>query len=236
MMKITFFLVLISMAAFAASIENTVNAYYESSKAEDIESYMSHIDTSKMGDEEINHVRELTLGIWDAYNTDHYTVSNLRYFTESNYSMAQYTLNASVSGAENFEFELEYVMLLHKIDGSWRVVSSMPYEEYANVTEESRALEAIDYVLEEEHYLHTIPLEKAEPTFDGKPGKNLSSEIESAVESCASDEYCASVGMGRCTNGKCNSIQSSETGEEDVCGPGFVILLFVAIIAFLKNQ
>ncbi len=236
MMKITFFLVLISMVAFAASIENTVNEYYESSKQEDIESYMDHIDTSEMEEDEIDHIRELSLGIWEAYDTDHYTVSNLKYFTESDYSMAQYTLNASVSGAEDFEFELDYVMLLHRIDGSWKVVSSMPYEEYVNLSEESRALEAIDYVLEEEHYLHTIPLEKAGPTFDGKPGKNLSSEIESAVESCTSDEYCASVGMGRCINGKCSSGQSSGASEEDVCGPGFVLLLTVALASFMRKQ
>lgn len=235
MMKVIFFLSLISMIAFAASIGNTVNTYYEASKQEDIESYMSHIDTSEMETDEIEHIKELTLGIWDVYDTDHYTVSNLEYFTESEYSMAQYTLNASVSGAENFEFELEYVMLLHDIDGNWKVVSSMPYEEYVNLTEESRALGAIDYVLEEEHYLHTIPLEKAEATFDGKPGENLSDEIESAVESCISDEYCASFGMGQCMDGTCSSMQRPEASEEDVCGPGFVLLLIVALVAFMKN-
>jgi len=236
MMKIIFFLSLISLASFAASIEDTVNTYYEASKQENIESYMDHIDTSEMENDEIEHIRELTLGIWEAYDTDHYTVSSLEYFTESDYSMAQYTLNASVSGAENFEFELEYVMLLHNVDGNWKVVSSMPYEEYANLTEESRALESIDYVLEEEHYLHTIPLEKEGPTFDGKPPEDLSDEINSAVESCTSDEYCASVDMGQCINGKCSSGQRTGTSEEDVCGPGVVLLLIIALALFLKNQ
>ena len=182
MKKILFALILCA-ALFAAGIEDTIAGYYAASKSENIEEFMSYVDTSGLDGSEIEFERQMMLGIWEAYDTDNYRISGLEYSMDATgeYAMAGYSLNATISGAENFNYELDYVMLLHKVGGSWKVSSVMPYEEYVNASKENRDLMAIDYLGEEEYELVSAPHEPANPTFDGKPPQDLSSGIESAV-------------------------------------------------------
>jgi len=169
-------------AVFAAGIEDTVAGYYAANKNENIEEFMGYVDTSGLSESEIAYEREMVLGIWEAYDTEEYYIGGLEYATDESgeYAMAGYSLNATISGAENFDYELDYVMLLHNVGGSWKVSSVMPYEEYVNMSEQGRDLMAIDYLAEEEYILVSEPLEPAEPTFDGLPPQDLSEEIASA--------------------------------------------------------
>lgn len=223
-------------ALFAAGIEDTIAGYYAASKSENIEEFMSYVDTSDLDASEIEYERQMMLGIWEVYDTEEYYIRGLEYATDPSgeYAMAGYSLNATISGAENFNYELDYVMLLHNVGGNWKVSYVMPYEEYVNMSEESRDLMAIDYLSEEEYELVSAPLEPADPTFDGKPPEDLSGEITSAVGNCESDAYCESIGMGSCVGGKCSSSGVSggtqqcrdtwdcdwdETCEDGVCVP-----------------
>ena len=254
-------------AIFAAGVEDSIAGYYQANQNEDIDEFMNYVDTSSLDESEIEFQKQMVLGIWDAYNTDEYYLAGIEYSMDPSgeYAMAGYSLNATLSGAENFNYELDYVMLLHKVEGTWKVSSVMPYEEYVNFTEESRQLSAIDYLAEEEYNLVSAPLEPANPTFDGAPPQDLSSEIEAAVNSCQSDAYCANKGLGSCVGGVCSgSTGGSQTttpsasctdtwdcewdetcengfcvpmpeGEGDGCTSAF-ILLIIGGIAFSKRS
>lgn len=234
MKKVMIALVLCAVL-FAAGIEETVAGYYAANKNENIEEFMGYVDTGEMSENEIEFEREMVLRIWGVYDTDEYYIGGLEYSVDSSgeYAMAAYMLNATVSGAENFNYELDYVMLLHLVEGNWKVAYLMPYEEYVNMSEQGRNLIAIDYLAEEEYSLVSKPLEPANPTFDGKPPQDLSGGIESAVESCTSDAYCKSIGMGNCIGGKCNSSEKADVLQrqgEEACAVAFVMLGLAGIL------
>jgi hypothetical protein len=223
-------------AVFAAGIEDTVAGYYAANKNENIEEFMSYVDTSGLDASEIAYEREMVLGIWEAYDTEEYYIRGLEYSTDPSgeYAMAGYSLNATISGAENFDYELDYVMLLHSVGGSWKVSSVMPYEEYVNMSEQSRDLMAIDYLSEEEYGLVSEPLEPADPTFDGKPPQDLSAEIASASEtSTGGTQQCRDTWDcdwdETCENGVC-----VPAPQED-CGTAFVLIGLGAILFARKE-
>ncbi len=211
-MKKLLIALILCAALFAAGIEDTIAGYYATSKNENIEGFMNYVDTSSLDESEIEYEKQMVLGVWKVYDTKEYHIRGLEYSMDPSgqYAMAGYSLNATVSGAENFTYELDYVMLLHNVGGSWKVSYVMPYEEYVNISEKSRNLMAIDYLAEEEYGLVSAPLEPANPGFDGKPPENLSRGITSAIESCESNTYCERMGMGKCIGGKCSSSGASE--------------------------
>ena len=254
-------------AIFASGVTESIDGYYQANQDENIDEFMGYVDTSSLDASEIEFQKQMMLGIWGAYDTDEYRIAGVEYSMDPSgeYAMAGYSLNATISGAENFNYELDYVMLLHKVGGTWKVSTVMPYEEYVNFTQESRQLSAIDYLSEEEYELVSAPLEPAKPTFDGAPPQDLSSEIATAVNSCQSDAYCASRGMGSCISGVCSGSSTASTttpptascadtwdcewdetcengvcvpmpqGEGEVCGPG-IILLILGGLAFVKKM
>jgi hypothetical protein len=224
MKKLLIALVLFA-AIFAVGIEETVAGYYAANQEEDIEKFMGHVDTSGLSEPEIEFEREMVLGVWEAYNTDEYRILGLEYTLDDSgeYAMAGYALNATISGAENFNYELDYVMLLHLVGGSWKVSYVMPYEEYLDIGEQGRGLMAIDYLAEEEYGLGSKPIEPAEPTFDGLPPRDLSSEIDSASGNsavaqtgCRDTRDCA--WNENCENGFCVPASGKD------CGTAFVLI------------
>ncbi|MBD3390036.1 hypothetical protein GF415_03740 [Candidatus Micrarchaeota archaeon] len=226
MKKIMIALVLIA-ALFAAGVEDAVAGYYAANKNEDIEEFMEYVDTSGREQTEIDYEQEMVLAIWEAYDTEEYYIEGLEYSTDASgeYAMAGYLLNATISGAENFNYELDYVMLLHKVGGNWKVKYVMPYEEYVNMSEQARGIAAIDYLAEEEHRLASEQVEAAEPTFDGMPPQDLSSEIASASgggqEGIASKECSDTWDCTwdeTCKDGVC--VPAPQQG----CGTAFVLL------------
>jgi hypothetical protein len=233
-MKTILIALLLCAATFAVGIEEAIAGYYAASKSEDIESFMSRVDTSNRSASEIEYEREMALGIWDAYDTEEYRISGLEYHVDPSgeYAMAAYSLNATVSGAENFNFESDYVMLLHRVGGTWTVAYVMPYEEYLNMSEQGRYLMAIDYLSEEQYRLVSEPLEPAEPTFDGSAPQDLSDEISTAVLECGSDAYCTANGLGNsCVRGFCSDASS----EEGICGPAFILSLLAFSAPFFRG-
>lgn len=233
MKKALIALVLFS-ALFAAGIEETIAGYYAANQDEDIEEFMGYVDTSGLSGPEIEFERQMVLGVWEAYDTESYRISGLEYAVDESgeYAMAGYSLNATISGAENFNYELDYVMLLHTVGGSWKVSYLMPYEEYVNMSDEGRGIMAINYLAEEEYMLVSAPREPAEPTFDGNPPEDLSGEIESAVGSCASDAYCKNIGMGSCVGGKCSQVEAGMRGAapQEGCVTAFVLFALGGIL------
>ncbi len=237
-MKKLMIAVILFAAVFAAGIEDTIAGYYAANKNENIEEFMNYVDTSGLDASEIEYEMQMVLGIWEAYDTEEYHIRGLEYATDPSgeYAMAGYSLNATVSGAENFDYELDYVMLLHSVGGSWKVSSVMPYEEYVNMSEQSRDLMAIDYLAGEEYGLVSAPLEPADPTFDGKPPEDLSSEIASAAGSSG-----PSAGTKKCSGTlDCGWDETCENGvcvpapQED-CGTAFVLLALGAILFARKG-
>ena len=232
MKKIMIALVLFA-ALFAAGIEDTVAGYYAANKNEDIEEFMGYVDTGGLEQSEIDYEKEMVLEIWEAYDTEEYYIRGLEYSTdaEGEYAMAGYSLNATVSGAEDFNYELDYVMLLHKVGGSWKVAYVMPYEEYVNMSEQARDLMAIDYIAEEEYVLASEPVEAAEPTFDGMPPQDLSAEIASA----SGDGQGEVVSTGCIDTWDCAWDETCEEGvcvpapQED-CGTAFVLLALCGLL------
>lgn len=235
MKKIMIALILFA-ALFAAGVEETIAGYYAANQEEDIEEFMGYMDASGLSESEIEFEQEMVLGIWEAYDTEEYHISGLEYSTDASgeYAMAGYLLNVTISGAENFDYELDYVMLLHNVGGNWKVKYVMPYEEYLNMSEQGRDLLAIDYIAEEEYGLVSEPLEEAEPTFDGLPPQDLSAEIASASggsevaqQGCKDTWDCA--WDETCDEGVC--VPSSGEG----CGTAFVLLALGGIL-FAKKE
>ncbi len=229
MKKILFVLIALCACIFANTIEDAIFGYYDASMDEDIDAYMGHLDTSDMNEEQVQIEREIALGIWERYDTERYAISGLEYTvgSDGNHAMAGYRINVTLSGAEEIEYELDYVMLLHKVGGDWKVSMQMPYEEYLDFSEQAGALAALDYVAEEEYEQITMPKDDAEPTFDGNLPQDLSGNIDSAVNSCESDEYCQSMGMGVCIKGVCSSPSGGNGG---VGGEGCLAMALLASI------
>ncbi|MCP4647588.1 MAG: hypothetical protein GY852_07620 [bacterium] len=235
-MKKLLIALILCAALFAAGIEDTIAGYYAASKSENIEEFMSYVDTSDLDASEIEYEREMMLGIWEAYDTEEYHIRGLEYSTDTSgeYAMAGYSLNATISGAENFDYELDYVMLLHSVGGNWKVSYVMPYEEYVNMSEQSRDLMAIDYLSEEEYELGSAPLEPADPTFDGKPPEDLSAEIASASGT-------STGGTQQCRDTwDCDWDETCEKGvcvpaPQDGCGTAFVLIGLGAILFARKG-
>jgi hypothetical protein len=254
-------LVLLAFGMLFASIpQQALESYYAAFMQEDIDAFMGSTCASNRTASQISDTRELVSGLWQHYNTDAYAISGLECIEEGEDSLCQYMLHAEISGAETLSYDLEYLALLHKESGEWRVCFAMPLDEYLETREEQEKLAVVDAMLDDEHELYfKEPLDGPKyATFNGQPLQDLSPELDDMLYSCYTDEYCQKNGYGDyCQSGTCfGSSGSAEDGWEEVewegliedgndsqpppgetgaCG-GAVAFLLLPLILFIKKN
>jgi ketosteroid isomerase-like protein len=227
LMVIAALFVLVTSGFAQSDVRNAVDNYYAAAKNEQISTYMNSMDTSQMDAADVQATRELTLGIWEAYDTDSYSISNFKYYIDGDYALATYHMDAHISGRENVENNLEYISFLHKVGGSWKIVFVMPLAEYLESSAEMQSLKIFDDALDEQHTLYVAQPAEAEVLFDGEPMGDLGSEINSTVGTCTTDDYCGSHGLGECRNGRCTGAAEEGGGGSgsSCCGTAFILML-----------
>ncbi|MCK4319441.1 hypothetical protein KAW38_02615 [Candidatus Micrarchaeota archaeon] len=235
-MKRMIFVLLLFGFFFANTVGDTVNGYYLASYNEDIDVYMGYMDVLDLTDEEVQTTRELTLGIFSAYNTEEYMVTDLEHVVDGKYALAQYELYAKISGAESVEYTLDYVMLLHNIMGDWKIVFVMPLDDYLESSNQIQIMAIADDMLETEHEAYQEePSEDPVVYFDDEPMSDLEYELDDSLYSCTTDAYCQKNNLGNvCAAGTCAFAQLPDDRFSGCCGSIF-ILLGVLVFAVLKN-
>ena len=151
------------------------------------------------------------------YNVDSYTISGLECLEDGDDALCEYKLHAEISGAETFSYDLDYLSLLHKVNGEWKISFAMPLDEYLETREEQEQFAMLEEMLDEEDELYSKePMDgPGQVTFDGVPMSDMSSELDDMLYSCTSNEYCQQNGYGNsCSNGKCSDL--TDDGWEDV--------------------
>lgn len=247
---------------FANTPQQALDSYYTAFMLEDIGSFMDTVDTSNTTNEQVSNTRELTMLLWQQYDTDSYSISGLECLEEGEDALCEYQLHAEISGAETLSYDLDYIALFHKVSGNWKVSFAMPLDEYLETREEQEKLAIVDAMLDDEHELYfKEPLEGVKyATFNGQPLQDLSTELEGMLDSCSTDEYCQKNGYGEyCQGGMCSGssapADSSGNGweevdwgdlsdggaqppprETDACGGTLAFLLLPLILFIKKNK
>ncbi|MCP4647830.1 MAG: hypothetical protein GY852_08905 [bacterium] len=194
------------------------------------------------------------------YTVDSYLISGLECIEDGEDALCEYKLHAEISGAETFSYDLDYLALLHKVSGEWKVSFAMPLDEYLEIREEQEKFATLEEMLDEEDELYSKePLDgPGQVTFNGVPMSDMSSELDDMLYSCTSNEYCQQYGYGdfcgadgRCSgsadDGWDNVDLDEDDGWEDVvwdedvetdqesCPLSFGLLL-IPFILFLKKN
>ncbi len=203
---------------FAASVQTVVNNYYQASADENMDRFLSTMDLSEYTADDISSMKTIIQKIWDNYDTDYFSIRNFHYTQDGDYALAKYTLNASISGAEDITYQLDYVMLLHYTQGDWKVVWVKPLQEYLDESDNISALLTADAAINLSYEDYESDVSKKEPSFtlDGEEMENLDTDLKADLYSCKSDAYCQEKGWGSCENGKCSAPPKDESagGEE----------------------
>ncbi len=199
---------------FANTPQQALDSYYTAYMLEDIDAFMGTIDTSDTTSEQVSSTRERTTLLWQQYDTDSYAISELDCLEDGEDALCEYQLHAEISGAETFSSDMDYVALLHKVSGEWKVSFAIPLDEYIEAKEEQENLARLD---EENELYSKEPIDgPGQVTFNGVPMSDLSSELDDMLYSCTSNEYCQQYGYGDfCgADGRCSG--SADDGWEDV--------------------
>ena len=234
---------------FANTPQQALDAYYNAFMLEDIDSFMDAVDTSNTTSEQVSNTRELTMLLWQQYDTDSYSISELECLEDGDDALCEYRLHAKISGAESLSYDLEYIALLHKVSGEWKVSFAMPLDEYLETREEQEKLAMVDAMLDDEHDLYFQAPQDGQKyaTFNGEPLQDLTDELDEMFYSCFTDEYCQQNGYGNsCSNGECiDSIGDgwADVGWEDIsvepeqasCPLSFGLLL-IPLMLVLKTR
>ncbi|MFH1393849.1 MAG: hypothetical protein ABII71_04030 [Candidatus Micrarchaeota archaeon] len=219
--------VLLCGIAHANTVDGALKAYYDAAMAEDIGTYMASLDQTDMDALAVEMTRDLALETWKRYDTDEYLLSGLDYVIddEGDYSLAIYRMRGRISGYEGtLEEDLDYVSLLHKVGGDWKIVFAMPYSDYIESTDELRGFSTkYSAARMAEEYYSWEPNETAGILLDGEPMSDLSHEMEAELNSCTSDEYCQRNGLGDVCDGQsCIRISTApECARSSDCPPGY---------------
>lgn len=252
-MKYIMFILLAFGIVFANSYEDALEAYYSASVLEDANAFMESVDTSNASSSQLANTLELTILIWEEYDTDAYSISNLECIEDAGYALCKYSLYAKISGAETLSYDLEYISLLHKIDGLWKVSFAMPLDEYLETRAEQQKLATTDAMLDDLHELYLKePIDGSKYlTFNGAPLQDLSTDLNEMHYSCTTDEYCQQNGYGAsCEGGTCsgapeeeweeigweNLATSEPSGEEEPCALAFLILILFPVLLIKGTQ
>lgn len=247
---------------FANSPQEALDSYYTAFMQEDIDAFMDSACTSNRTNSQVSDTRELLSGLWQHYDTDAYAISGLECIEEGEDALCEYKLHAEISGAETLSYDLDYIALLHKVNGQWKVCFAMPLDEYLETREEQEKLAIVDAMLDDEHELYfKEPLDGVKyATFNGQPLQDLGTELEDMLYSCSTDEYCQKNGYGDyCQGGMCSGSSSPADssgdgweevdwgdlsdgaaqpppGETDACGGTLAFLLLPLILFIKKNK
>ena len=234
---------------FANTPQQALDAYYAAFMLEDIDAFMDAVDISNTTSEQVSNTRELTMLLWQQYDTDAYSISELECLEDEDDALCEYMLHAEISGAETLSYDLEYLSLLHKVSGEWKVSFAMPLDEYLETREEQAKLAMVDAMLDDVHELYfKEPLDGQKyATFNGAPLQDLSNELDDMLYSCITDEYCQQNGYGNsCQGGTCSGAISDgweDEGWEDItiepeqtsCPLSFGLLLLPFILLLKKK-
>ncbi|MDD5337589.1 MAG: hypothetical protein PHS02_03845 [Candidatus ainarchaeum sp.] len=202
-MKHLLFLLLIFGMLYADTnpISDSIISYYLASKIENLNVTMKYTDTYNMTPDQIAYTRQLLTDIWSKYKVDYHVIKNLVIYQDGDYAIATYTLDTTVSGAENLTYTIDYIMLLHRVKADWLIAYAMPMQDYLKATDELAYASAVNAML---------PNMRSSPStgvkFNGVLMSDLNSSLQSGLNSCATDAYCASRGWLRCSNSTCTNI------------------------------
>lgn len=261
-MKWMLFALLAFGMLFANTPQESLDAYYTAFMQEDIDAFMDLVDASNATHSQLSSTREFTMLLWEKYDTDSYSLSGLECIEDWENALCRYSLRAEISGAETLSYDLDYIALIHKVSGQWKVSFAMPLDEYLETREEQEKLAIVDTMLDDEHdlYFKEPPGGVKHATFNGQPLQDLSNELDGMVYSCVTDEYCQQNGHGDyCQDGMCSGPMDSasvggewedvdwgdisgdgagaqQSREKDACGGTLAFLLLSLILFINKNK
>jgi len=203
MKHLLFLLLLLGMiyAEQTNPISDSIISYYLASKIENLNITMKYTDTYNMTPEQVNYTRQLLTEIWGKYKIDYHVIKNLIIYQDGDYALATYTMDTTVSGAENLTYSIDYIMLLHRVKADWLIAYAMPVQDYLEATDELAYASAVNAML---------PNMRSSPStgvkFNGVSMGDLNDSLQSGLNSCATDAYCISRGWLRCSNSTCTNV------------------------------
>jgi len=129
------FVILLS-CTYALTPEEALDKYYSSSTTENIDEYLSVLDTTGMSGQEIADEKKLVELIWNTVDEQSYSIHEIRkVLTEDgktallNFILTSSYKNTATGEVTSFS-NIEHVALLSNDSGDWKVIYSIPFEEY----------------------------------------------------------------------------------------------------------
>ncbi len=141
-------LILLIGSIYAYTPEEAVYKYYEITAKENIDEYMNIMDLGDLTEEEIARTKLIATTVFSEYDTVRYSINNLKIIEDEDYALAKYTLSGETNGAERIDYELDYIMLLHRYKDEWKVVFVMPLQEYLDTESSVRKMEIINDMID----------------------------------------------------------------------------------------
>ena len=120
-------LVLSSLVCAESSMLAALQNYYKYSKEENSGSYFSTIDLSEFTDHEIQLKKDLVSELWGRFDTLDYALSNVHEYSNGDFGIIEYHLNAIVQGPDGnggqgqFSYSDDFVATMRQVDGVWKV-------------------------------------------------------------------------------------------------------------------
>ena len=149
-MKKTLLLVLLllfSCTCFALTPEETLEKYYSSSSSENLDDFLSVLDTSSLSQTEIAEQKGFLQSVWDQVDNQEYSIADSRIVIteDGKTALVNYIINFSYEGPEGKTSvkDAQYVALLLKDSGDWKVAYAIPLENYLNLRNNMVSLKAV---------------------------------------------------------------------------------------------
>ncbi len=200
--KAAFFFLLLAGVLFSTTIQESIINYYLSEKIENVNVTMKYTDTSDMSPAQINVTRTLLAGIYSKYKVDYHTISNLSFYQEGDYALAQYILRSDVSGLENLSYTLDYIALFHRnSNADWLIVFVMPLDDYLDAEAQYGYYDAANAIIGNGSF--AAPYTGV--SFSGAQMKDLNSDLQQGLSLCTTDDYCKAKGFLGCVNNTCSN-------------------------------
>jgi len=154
MKKAAVFFILIFICSFAfaeLSPEETLNKYYSASSSENMQEFLSVVETEHLNSDELKVETDFVQALWDRVDKQEYEILEIRKTVtdDGKTALLNYIMTSSytvVKGNEKVEFKgMEYVALLVNDSGTWKVSFAMPLGDYLKtrqtITETKAAVE-----------------------------------------------------------------------------------------------
>lgn len=146
-MRLVFLLLAFCSFSFA-QFEEALEAHHSAAKNEDWDAYIATFDTTGMNSTDMEAMRKVAAAVWQRYDTESYSISNVSDIVQGDEALVQYHLTAEISGAENASVDDEYMAFFHLVGSDWKIVYTLPLSDYLELTESAQRMKTLDAVSE----------------------------------------------------------------------------------------